>query len=240
MPATDPEIRRIVALRAIRNNLSRLKWHAAALRFELALTRHDRVLKYGYNPAQPRVPRGNSYGGRWTSDGSSSGRIRLAGDIPTNDPPEVPKERPKTSPERSAGARLAAKILGPAATVAEIAKLGSWLAPYASGIMSYTDPPASLEELQQAVTTPEPGYDVHHIVERSSALKDGFPVDTVDGPANLARIPRMKHWDINSWYQTPNSDYGGETPRDYLRGRNWDVRRKIGLEALEKFGVLKP
>lgn len=67
MLAADPEISRIVALRAIRNNLLRLEWHAAALRFELALRRHDRALKYGYHPDQPRVPAGVPEGGRWTS-----------------------------------------------------------------------------------------------------------------------------------------------------------------------------
>jgi hypothetical protein len=50
----------------------------------------------------------------------------------------------------------------------------------------------------------------------------------------------MKHWDINSWYQTPNPAYENQTPRDYLQGRNWDVRRSVGLDALKKFGVLKP
>jgi hypothetical protein len=239
MLAVDPDLQRVLAVRAIRGNLLRAKWHAAALRFELALRRHDRALKYGYHPDQPRVPAGNPGGGQWTTDPTASGLIRLAGEIPTNDPPEVPKERPKTSPERSAAARLAAKVLGPAATVAEIAKLSTWMVPYATGIISYSDPPRSLEELQDAVSSPEPGYDVHHIVERASALEDGFPMSGVDSRDNLVLIPRMKHWDINSWYQTPNVEYDWQTPREYLSGRNWDVRRAVGLDALKDAGVLK-
>jgi hypothetical protein len=245
MPAADLDIQRLTALLVVEGGLLRLKWLAAATHFEIAMHRHMRALKYGYNSAQPRVPRGNPDGGKWT-DGEANGnstpqrRVRLAGDVPTNDPPEVPKDRPKTSSERSAAARLASNLLGPAATVVEVAKIGAWLMPYAAGITSYNDPPASLDELQQAASTPEPGYDVHHIVERSSALADGFPVDAVDGPDNLVRIPRMKHWDINSWYGTPDSDYGNQSPRDYLRGRNWDVRVQVGLEALRKNGVLKP
>jgi hypothetical protein len=39
------------------------------LRFELALRRHDRALKYGYHPDQPRVPAGNPGGGQWTDEG---------------------------------------------------------------------------------------------------------------------------------------------------------------------------
>lgn len=43
----------------------RLKWLAAATRLKLALRRHDCAIKYGFNPDQPRVPRGSPYGGRW-------------------------------------------------------------------------------------------------------------------------------------------------------------------------------
>src|SRR6187401_324504 len=43
----------------------RLKWLAAAIRFKLALRRHDRALKHGFNPDQPRVPRGSPDGGQW-------------------------------------------------------------------------------------------------------------------------------------------------------------------------------
>ncbi|HET7805921.1 MAG TPA: hypothetical protein VFL53_16915, partial [Pseudolabrys sp.] len=52
----------------------RLKWLAAASRFKTTLHRHDLALKYGFNPDQPRVPRGNSDGGRWirTAAGNSS------------------------------------------------------------------------------------------------------------------------------------------------------------------------
>jgi hypothetical protein len=49
----------------------------------------------------------------------------------------------------------------------------------------------------------------------------------------------MKHWEINAWYQKPNPGFGGMTPREYLSGRNWEVRRSVGLEALVNAGVLK-
>ena len=66
MPSTDPELSRALAARAIEGGLLRLKWLAAATRFELALLRHDRALKYNFNPNEPRVPRGNPGGGQWT------------------------------------------------------------------------------------------------------------------------------------------------------------------------------
>jgi len=56
---------------------------------------------------------------------------------------------------------------------------------------------------------------------------------------NLVRIPRFKHWEITGWYMTRNENYGGSAPRDHLRGKNWDERWRIGLDALIRHGVLK-
>ncbi len=201
--------------------------------------RHYWALKAGFNPAQPRIPRKQPGAGEWTDDESSPGRIRLAGDIPTNDTPEIPKERPPNSRERTGFAKVVARMLGPAATVAEIAKFGAWLTAYAPSIQSYSDPPKSLEELQQAVSTPAPGYDIHYIVEQTQAERDGFPREIIDSPDNLVRIPTMKHQEINGWYQRESREFGGITPREYLSGRNWGARRAVGLDALRDRGVLK-
>jgi hypothetical protein len=192
----DPDIRRLVALRAAESGLLRLKWLAAATRFELALSRHDRALKqaywfkYGFNPNQPRVLAGNPDGGQWTDDGSSSGRIRLAGEIPTGDSPEVPKEPPPTTRLRNILIRNLARRLGPYIWVA--AEAGSWIYDHKEEINSYFDPPRSLEELQDAANSPEKGYDIHHIVERNSAAKDGSEADLIDSPKNLARVPPVE------------------------------------------------
>jgi hypothetical protein len=75
-----------------------------------------------------------------------------------------------------------------------------------------------------------------------AVLFDGFrrwliPIRAI---SNLARVPAMKHREITGWYQTKNKEFDGATPRDYLRGRSWEVRRKVGLEALTRFGVLEP
>jgi hypothetical protein len=84
-----------------------------------------------------------------------------------------------------------------------------------------------------------PGYDIHYIVEKTPAKQDGFESTEIEAPDNLVRIPRWKHWEINTWYQTPNDEYDGETPRDYLRGRSWAERRQVGFLALRRMGVLK-
>jgi hypothetical protein len=64
---------------------------------------------------------------------------------------------------------------------------------YAPVIWSYFDSPRSLEELQSNVGDPAPGYDIHHIVEQTSAEQDGFPRSQIDAPENLARVPRLRH-----------------------------------------------
>jgi hypothetical protein len=76
MLTTDPELSRALALRAIDSQLLRLKWLAAATRFEIAMVRHARALKANFNPDQPRVPRGQPEGGQWMDAESSSGRQR--------------------------------------------------------------------------------------------------------------------------------------------------------------------
>jgi hypothetical protein len=65
----------------------RLKWLAATTRFKLALCRHDWALKYGFNPDQPRVSRGNPDGGQWTRvvasiSSRTSGRGRYGASFP--------------------------------------------------------------------------------------------------------------------------------------------------------------
>ena len=191
-----------------------------------------------YSPDQPRVPAGNPDGGQWTNGAGSSAagaNLHVAG------MPRIPGRRPPTSRERSAVYKAVATWLAEKGIAASdaIAK-GSWLYYAIPYISSYLDAPKSLEELQDAVATPKTGYDVHHIVEQSSAAEDGYPRQMIDAPDNLARIPTMKHWEINAWYEMKNPDYDYLSPRAYLKGKDWDERRRVGVDALIRFGVLKP
>jgi hypothetical protein len=71
------------------------------------------------------------------------------------------------------------------------------------------------KELQNAVTdVSQAGYQDHHIVEQTSAEKDGhFSRELIDSRDNVVRIPTMRHEDINGWYSKPNDEYGGMSPR---------------------------
>ena len=115
-----------------------------------------------------------------------------------------------------------------------------WVTDYLPFIEEYLSPPKPLQELQNDVKTPRLGTDVHHIVEKGSASDAGFSASEINDSNNLVRISRIQHWEITGWYMKPNKDFGGLSPRDYLRDKSWAERREIGLRALRLFGVLEP
>jgi hypothetical protein len=107
-------------------------------------------------------------------------------------------------------------------------------------VKSYFDPPKSLEDLQRAARSPsEIGYDDHHIVERATAAADGSEDALINAPENLVRIPMVKHWELNRWYETPDSEFYELTPRQYLRGKSWVERYRVGIIGLRAVGVLQ-
>ena len=202
---------------------------------------HERIERKDWR-TQPRVPAGEPAGGQWTDDefaSSVQGRTYAAGWLP-----KIPKQRPPTSSERTAIAKTVAILAaeaGVAATgIAEAIAKTSWLYYALPSIVSYLDAPKTLDELQADAGISKPGYDRHHIVEQSSAAEDGWPRNMIEAPDNLVSVTRMKHWEINAWYQTANMDFNKMTPRQYLSGKDWDERRRVGLYALTKFGVLNP
>jgi len=87
MQMIDLELTRRFAVARLKRSIVRLKWHAAAARFEIAMRRHDRALKlaykYGYDPGQPRDELG-----RWSETGGGRG-TRLA----SMDQPRIPRSK---------------------------------------------------------------------------------------------------------------------------------------------------
>ncbi len=172
------------------------------------------------------------------------------GGPPLEDPPTIPRQEPPTRRLRhivvKAVVRFAARALsrgaaGPIGVLLTAIEVARWMQTYYSWIEAYFDAPKTLTELQRgAARGKRDGYDIHHVVEEDAALKDGFPDSIVNGAANLVRISRLKHWQINSWFQKPNLNYGGLTPRQFLKGKSWEERLKIGLDTLKKEGILKP
>ena len=100
------------------------------------------------------------------------------------------------------------------------------------------DPPKTLADLQAAALDPQPGYDVHHVVEGATS-KDAAETALVDSLDNQVLIPTLKHWELNAWYGKQNFNYGGMCPRDYVRDKSWEERKSVGLTGLRTIGVLK-
>ena len=225
--------------------------------------------KAGFNPDEPRVPAGNADGGQWTREGGNGAVIsdstpdntwKPGGQYAANNPPGIghnqgpPLEEPPRIPPRppaipkglnafvkAAAYWLAAAGKGVAARYLKILRAVYWVTtlalPY---IRAYLSPPKTLEELQQDVLNPQPGYNIHHIVEQTPARDNRFPEDMINGPDNLVRIPTLRHWQITTWFQTGNPDFGDLSPRNYLRDKSWEERRRVGIDAMIRFGVLKP
>ncbi|MGO9007605.1 MAG: hypothetical protein ACLQIQ_08640 [Beijerinckiaceae bacterium] len=171
------------------------------------------------------------------------------GGPPLGDPPEIPQEE-LTEKARNLFTKAAVRWIARALILAAAPELapywlalqvGWWVAeacwPY---IKAYFQGPKTLEELQADALNPETGYDTHHFVEKGQAEKDGIPESVWDGPENRLRVPTLKHWQITGWYMTKNDDYDGLSPREYLKGKSWDEKMRLGRIPLVKFGVLKP
>ena len=221
---------------------------------------NERRLERRYNPnwpSQPRVPRGNADGGRWTDGGESGGEELepsefeepVADDAGDDRPPDVPKERPERARHTNRFVKRVARWLLRAARVGirvtpigralDVYEAGYWIYECWAYIEAYQDEPKTLDELRAAVSERKKGYDIHHIVERASGIEGNIPVSWLDSPENLVRIPTLKHWELNSWFETPNQAYDGLTPREYVKGKDRELRIELGLDGLREVGVLK-
>jgi hypothetical protein len=222
--------------------------------------------KAGFNPDEPRVPAGSPDGGQWTSESGNGAVISDAtpewkpgGQYaannppgighnqgpPLEEPPKIPPKPPATPQALNNFIKAAAYWLAAVGKAAAARFLGAlqrvyWLTQGLQYIYAYLYPPKTLAQLQKDALNPQPGYNIHHIVEQKPARDEGFPDDMIDGPDNLVRIPTLRHWQINAWFQRGNDEFDGLSPREYLRGKSWDERRRVGIDALIRFGVLKP
>lgn len=191
----------------------------------------------------------------------NTGYTQLAGDTsqdggpgighnegPPLEPSEIPRQRPQTPSGRMeivwGIARWVSRVgrYAPAVDAFFGAKEQiEWLKSYDAMMKSYSDPPRTLDELQGRVSpVSERGYEDHHIEERTLLERLGFTRREINQPSNRARIPTLKHYEISGWYGTPNEEFGGLTPRDYLRDKDAGERRRVGIRALIDAGVLKP
>lgn len=104
-----------------------------------------------------------------------------------------------------------------------------------------------MDQLTQAAQGPgQKGNEDHHIVWRKSEndTLQGIPRDKIYSADNVVRISTLKHWELTGWYRKPNPDFldaegNPMAPRDYLVGKDYDERRRVGLIGLRVVGGLK-
>ncbi len=163
--------------------------------------------------------------------------------------PDIPDLMPSSVQVRNAVIRNVASWLlrrGVVALIpgvgeaAMIVQAGIWLYQALPYLDAYVQQPQSLQQLQDAVNDPQPGYDIHHIVEQTSARQSGFSDTEINSPENTVRISTLKHWEISAWYSRRSDEFNGLSPREYLRDKSWAERLDVGRKALIRFGVLKP
>ena len=167
---------------------------------------------------------------------------------PLDDPPRIPQSKPRRSP--SSYLRTAASWIGRARTPHQVAAaigfIGAliavdWIAGRISEIVTYLDPPSTMEELISAVNVQRAGTEVHHHkMEQHVSKQRGMTRREIDAPGNRVRIPTLKHYEITEWYGRPNIKFGGLSPRRYLADKPPEEHERVGLEALLLFRVLKP
>jgi hypothetical protein len=84
---------------------------------------------------------------------------------------------------------------------------------------------------------PKPGYDICYIVDPICAAEDGFPASQIEHPSNRVRIPSLRRWELNAWFDRPDV-YGRLSPREYVKGKSWEERWEVGLDGLRAVGAL--
>lgn len=229
--------------RAWRLRRNAVAGHLAGERVLLALTRLRALVeneKAGFKPDQPRNPGGGPDGGQWVSvEGYAQDRQPSIGDNggPPLDPEEPPKEKASRTKEGKGLAKLL-RLLGPISAYLAIMEFAEQHSEVPS-IMSYQDAPQTLAELQQNVGKRRRGYEDHHIVEQGAGKREGFSRSQIDGVGNVVSVPKYKHHEITGWYTKPNKNFGMQTPRNYLRGKDWSEHVRVGHQALREIEVLK-
>lgn len=175
------------------------------------------AIKAGFRPDQPRVPGGEPDGGQWTDGSGQTPRVIYVGsglfddeddDIPWDDIDDLLDIVP-TRPDRLSERYLIARGLlvpfkgrpptRPVSEILEKLRAPEWLREYYPHLDAYMSPAKTLRELQDDARLPmTSGYDDHHNVERAAALRDGLPKKLIDGPENVLRIPRFKHYEVTA------------------------------------------
>lgn len=209
------------------------------------------IEKANFNPNQPRAPGPGPGAGQWIHVGGYAQEpqpgIGHNGGPSLVDPPDIPKQEPPTKPldlPRRKRSRNGSPCLAHGASLGLRSPWPRSKPQIGSGRNCLRSGPIAIHPRRWMSWSLVPGKrgqaHRHHIVEQMQAERDGYPRSTIDGLDNVVNVPIYKHREISAWYQKVNPDFGDLSPREYLRGKDWSERARIGHLSLRKFGVLKP
>jgi hypothetical protein len=80
----------------------------------------------------------------------------------------------------------------------------------------------------------KPGHELHHCVAQSS----GFAPNLIHTTQNILEIPYWRHIRISAYYNTKQAALGNLSPREWLKGRNFDEHEEFCWKTLRQFGAL--
>lgn len=100
-------------------------------------------------------------------------------------PPDFPEREPPTIRERNAWAVRVSKYLATTSQTFAASLFANWLIQHAPHrIRAYLTPAKTLQELQDMAFDRPAGFDIHHIVEQTSARNDGFSNEKIESWEN--------------------------------------------------------
>ncbi|WP_296714224.1 hypothetical protein, partial [Rhodoblastus sp.] len=80
------------------------------------------------------------------------------------------------------------------------------------------------------------GYEYHHIVEQSA--RGDIPESQLQSTANIVRIPKLLHEEVNAEYSRTLLEFDGSSRRASLDGASFDDKWNAGISVLQKIGIL--
>jgi hypothetical protein len=190
--------------------------------------------------------------------GPDPGLLHLAGGPRDPLDPLKPREPPSAEGQPGTRAQLAWRMIERLRPVVALARRSSRWAAVASilleygfpKVVTYFDEPKSLAELRPKVRVEDydsfeefqrknpagPGYEWHHIRERSFGSVQGWEVHSTE---NIVRVPVILHRRISATYSSKSESLGGLTVREWLKLQGPESQQQYGEDILRRVGVMR-
>jgi hypothetical protein len=80
----------------------------------------------------------------------------------------------------------------------------------------------------------------HHIVEQCQTNKSGFTTEQINNTSNVIAVDAQTHAQITGYYNSTKFEFtGGQSVRNWLAGKPFQVQFDFGMNVLKEFGVIQ-